>query len=321
MTRVTSQLSLFLAFTAIAATVTACASAASSAGGQRSAASGSLPPIHAVPTANFAQVAATLPLTAYALSVQDLATIRNASDVLIQRCMQAKGFAYPVTLASAGAPSPVGEPYGITSASQATKYGYAQPGSVSTSSGSTPAGGSDPAASSKLPNLTQLQQQHGPAYIAALFGTTTGATGTTSANACINANKALFRQSSQTSSDLNLVGELTTQSEQLTESDQRVSKAERVWSSCMKSKGFNFATPMAAQAAAWPTTPDSSEIATAVADVRCKARTQLPGIWLAVEAAYQRRLISGSESQLAELRIELQAEVSLAASLLRGKQG
>jgi hypothetical protein len=318
MNRVTSQLTVVISLTAMAATVTACASGAGASGSNHTAASGTAPAIRAVPTANYALAAATLPLTAYALSNQDLATIRNASNVLIQRCMESKGFTYPVTVTPAGAPPPVSEPYGLVSAADAASYGYSQPGSAGTGSAST---GSGPAAGSKLPNLTELEQKHGQAYIAALFGTTSGETGTTSANACINANKALFSHGPQASSDLNLVGELTTQSEQLTESDKRVSQVERAWSLCMKSDGFDFATPMAAAAAAWPATPDSTEIATAIADVRCKSKTNLPGVWLAVEAAYQRRLISSNESQLAELRIELRAEIDRAASLLRGRQG
>jgi|SRR5580658_8432274 hypothetical protein len=322
---VSAQLTPLVSLIALATTVAACASAGSfSAGGHRPA-DGGAPAIRAVPTTDYALAAATLPLTAYALSQQDLLTIRNAGDILVQRCMQAKGFAYPVTLASSQPAPQTSEPYGITSATQAASYGYTQPGSSSTGSDGTGSdgtgsGSTGPAASSKLPSLTQLQQQHGLAYIQALFGNTNVATGTTQANACINANKPLFDHGSQATSDLDLVGELTTQSEQLTESDSRVVEVERAWARCMKSKGFDFATPMAAQAAAWPSAPDSTEIATTEADVQCKTKTNLPGIWLAVEAAYQRRLISGNESQIAELRIELQAEVERAAALLRGKQ-
>jgi hypothetical protein len=293
----------------MAAGVTACASAASSPAAGRGAPSP--PPLGTVPTSGYTQAAAALPLAAYRLSEQDLTAIRNADEILIQRCMESKGFAYPVTLSSAGYALPANEPYGITDEAQAAARGYAQPGS----------GGLDPADGNGLPSLTQLQQEHGAAYVQALFGNTDEAGGSQQASGCINANKQLLSGGPQAHSDLSLAGELTTQSEQLTESDPRVRAVERAWQGCMKSKGFSFATPMQAQAASWPAEPDATEIATATADVQCKTSTNLPGTWLAVEAAYQRSLISSHESQLAELNLELQAEVQRATTLLDGKQG
>lgn len=313
-------LSLTLAIVAIGAT--ACGSAANSPGTRRP--TPALPPLGTVPTTAYAQAAAGLPLAAYTLSQQDLTAIRNAGDILIQRCMQSKGFAYPVTLTSTAAAPPEIEPYGITDKSQAATYGYAQPASDGSGSpaSASPAGVTRPAQGNGLPSLSQLQQRYGTAYVQALFGNTdVTAGGSQGDSACVNANRQLFAGGPQAQADLNLAGELTDQSEQLTEADPRVRAVERSWQRCMKSRGFNFASPMAAEAAAWPAEPDLTEIATATADVQCKMSTNLPGIWLAVEAAYQHSLISSHESQLAQLNLELQAEVQRAKTLLSGEQG
>jgi hypothetical protein len=65
------------------------------------------------------------------------------------------------------------------------------------------------------------------------------------------------------------------------------------WSRCMKTAGYDFPTPLEVESPAWslhgPVT--EAEIATAVADVRCKQQTNLIGIWFAVESDYENQII------------------------------
>ena len=64
-------------------------------------------------------------------------------------------------------------------------------------------------------------------------------------------------------------------------------------------------------------TPTPAEIATAVADVRCKTQTNLVNTWLTVEAAYQAALISQNLTALARLQASFGRLLSRAETLLR----
>ena len=57
-------------------------------------------------------------------------------------------------------------------------------------------------------------------------------------------------------------------------------------------------------------------MATAVADVSCKARTDLPNTWLTVEAAYQRALIAQNLTALSQLQANFGSLLRRAEALL-----
>jgi len=77
---------------------------------------------------------------------------------------------------------------------------------------------------------------------------------------------------------------------------------ERAWSRCMAQRGYSYHTPLEAEQHNWPSTPSVGEVATAVADVSCKTRTDLPNTWLTVEAAYQRALIAQNLTALSRFQ-------------------
>jgi len=98
------------------------------------------------------------------------------------------------------------------------------------------------------------------------------------------------------------------------------------WAACMKGKGFAYPNPWAAytspkwkaSAAGAPArgTPHSSEeIATAAADVECKLSTNLVGVAVAVEIAYDRRYIAAHTSQLTTFERRLGDQPRTAARL------
>jgi hypothetical protein len=80
--------------------------------------------------------------------------------------------------------------------------------------------------------------------------------------------------------------------------DPRVKKVFSAWSACMDSRGFRMSTPLDEVPTANAAAPSRREIAQARADVACKARTNLVGVWFAVESAYQRALIAEHVEQL-----------------------
>ena len=88
--------------------------------------------------------------------------------------------------------------------------------------------------------------------------------------------------------------------------DSRVKAVTLQWHDCMRRAGFSYASPQQASAdPAWQHKTTAREIATAQADVTCKQQTNLLGIGLTVQAAYEQQLIDRNAAALAPLRTRL----------------
>lgn len=241
-----------------------------------------------------------LPLDAFtAETAQETQALKRAVQILVQRCMSTRGFSYAPTPAgqddtSAG-PQARMEVYGITDLTQAQRLGYARAGQNTANAASGGAGG--------LPMLNDLLAQHGNAWVVAMFGAVPPATpGPGQPAGCVNAGPAKLYDDAYGKVDRSIVGELADQASSQTQADARVLAVERAWSGCMSGRGFQFGNPMQAAARQWPTPPSADEIATAVADVTCKQNVNLPGVWLAVEAGYQRELIERNAAALTDFQ-------------------
>jgi hypothetical protein len=112
------------------------------------------------------------------------------------------------------------------------------------------------------------------------------------------------------------VPQLAFQAASWTESDPRVTAVVRAWAGCMASHGYRYSQPVKAALHAWPKRPSRAEIATAVADVRCKRQVNLARIWLAVEAAYQQALVGQNLTQLSQIQASYGGVLQRAAALL-----
>jgi hypothetical protein len=112
--------------------------------------------------------------------------------------------------------------------------------------------------------------------------------------------------------DTGFVSRLVSQVGDQAEADQRVGDAFSAWSSCLREAGFDYRDPWTANNdPAWQRTEISTEeIATATADVRCKQRVNLIGIWYAVEVAYQKQAIEKHGDELDRIRDQLRAQVT-----------
>ena len=91
----------------------------------------------------------------------------------------------------------------------------------------------------------------------------------------------------------------------------------------MAGRHYQYGTPSQAERHHWPSSPTKREIATAVADVACKAQTNYLNTWLAVEAAYQQALIGRNVAALSQLQTSFapllrRAESALTAPTLPG---
>ncbi|TWP47592.1 hypothetical protein FKR81_32050 [Lentzea tibetensis] len=110
------------------------------------------------------------------------------------------------------------------------------------------------------------------------------------------------------------------QSFALTRQDSRVTAAFARWASCMQDKGFRYPDPpTAANDPRWRTErPSPQETATAVADVDCKLRTNVAGVMLAVETAYQQRLADENAGALAAVMAYADRELAIARQVVQG---
>jgi len=81
--------------------------------------------------------------------------------------------------------------------------------------------------------------------------------------------------------------------------DPRYQSVVRAWSKCMSSNGFDFSDPFSAMNNAAASPPDHARsIAMAQSDITCKNRTNLVGVAVAVDSAYQSTYIAAHLTQL-----------------------
>lgn len=270
-----------------------------------------------VPPAGSRQ-AIVLPLEAYeqvASLAQD--TGLAAFDLLVQRCMQAKGFSYDV------APQPSdslaqlraveNQPAGLTSQAQAQAHGYGKPGEPYVPSGREGLS----VFSLDLPRGMPMQalSKH-PAWARALLGGfypgapySAGLGG-----GCYQTVQAQLTRGISRLTDP--VPGLAAQAAQWAQSAPRVLAAQSSWSRCMAARGYRYQTPLEPVTHHWPKAPTPAEIATAAADVFCKAQVNLPSTVLAIEAAYQRTLLSQNLPAFTRLQTGFRRLLQRAENLL-----
>jgi hypothetical protein len=83
-------------------------------------------------------------------------------------------------------------------------------------------------------------------------------------------------------------------------SDPRLKETIAAWRSCLKARGYSYATPFQAENTTagrrgidgyFHTNPTALERSTATADATCRVKVNLLGMWVATESAYQNQLI------------------------------
>ncbi|MBM9504147.1 hypothetical protein [Actinacidiphila acididurans] len=110
--------------------------------------------------------------------------------------------------------------------------------------------------------------------------------------------------------------------------DPRMVGANAEWSRCMKSKGFGYASPGAAYfdrkwrsvprpgAVPVPLTHTREEIATVTADLDCKLSTNLMGVAVAVETAYDKQYIGSHAAALSAFTRSLDDRLAKAQRII-----
>jgi hypothetical protein len=244
-----------------------------------------------------------MPLEAYqAISTQQQVALADASTLLVQHCMAARGFedtsstSPPLSsVATLGQVEAAGA--GLTSITQARTFGFARPKNAGSGQSGLQIIGFVSAAG------FGQSLKAGRAYAEALYGFGPGiGSGPGGHLGCLQqASKQVYGQ---------LFGEpvpdpvpqIAEQAVSYTRTDPRIRAVDRAWSACMARHFYHYANPRQVEGRRWKSPPNKAEIATAVADVACKAQVNLLNTWLAVEAAYQQALIGQNLATLSQLQ-------------------
>ncbi|MFB7928671.1 hypothetical protein ACFC4C_06140 [Streptomyces sp. NPDC056039] len=217
--------------------------------------------------------------------------------------MKAKGYTWPARLEQLGAARSANERrYGVTDPEAVRVYGYqlAPPPGVTT-------GQLAEEARQEKKRKTLMTDEVTEAYTGRAGTKTTSRTGGCRGEALIQLGLPSHGEA------LDAVDLAQQQGWKRTEADGRAKAANAGWSACMKKAGPTYANPHAAAGdPAWwgrsegdPTAPRKAgarEIATAVADVKCKQQVDYVQVWQSVETAYQNKIIKVNERELEEVR-------------------
>ncbi|MFF7052425.1 hypothetical protein ACFY94_29155 [Streptomyces griseorubiginosus] len=288
--------------------LTGCASHESSAGDPSSAspsAPGSIPRPSAPAGASYTF---RLPLAVYSYSDADYAVIRSAEQVLARDCMKDFGLSYR----PAKNPAPVeaqDRRYGLTDRASAERYGYRVP----------------PRPEAPKAKLTEDQ-------IKVLYGNRSAPAAAVKNSelryrgrkvpdeGCLGAAVLGFRKPYEDETGAEVASRISTASY---ENSQKVPEVRAVfgkWSSCMKQKGYDYASPMAAMAAPAFVRGKVSAVEkdTAEADVSCKERTGLADVWFAAESSIQKDMIEAEAEALRRLGELHEKKLRAARKILAG---
>ncbi|MEV0391120.1 hypothetical protein [Nonomuraea sp. NPDC050643] len=237
-----------------------------------------------------------LPLDDYQHSPTQGLTVTNAYRVHLIRCARRHGRTLPIT----SSPRPLVGPrtwmerrYGLTDPADAAAYGYGL-------------GPRDPA--HQPPESPVLD----PASIAVITGTGDEAP----PGGCQEQTRKALAMA-PAGADPALPQRLSRISFQRSRTDPRVRAAVEAWSDCMRAAGHAYATPFDPIAdPAFRDGTSEKELATARTDLACKKRTDLVGVWLSVESAYQRTMIAQNATALQGARRANQTTLRLAQETL-----
>jgi hypothetical protein len=238
-----------------------------------------------------------LPLDAYSFSDAELYTISDAEDALIAQCLHGKGYTWDLIKRPTDAPDLRNRRrYGVIEAKIA-QFGYHVPTGLLT------------------PISLERAYDHQDRTLSdsakeAAFGANgCGHQAAKALGADDDFDQALLVQSSRSS----LYGSLE---------EPPVATALKSWRDCMHQAGFEYQDPLAAMSdPKWSSSeaaagPSKQEIATAVADVTCKDKSDLVGTWHAAEIPFQDRAVKQHSSYFTKLRTDMNEQLDAARAVL-----
>jgi hypothetical protein len=238
----------------------------------------------------------SLPVEDYLLKNDEHSEILYASKLLVRQCMARFGFDYAVDPAWKPPVDPKGDAanmarrYGITDAKTAARYGYHLPENTlpPAPAGAQPMSdaernvflGDTPRTDNSSTNSKQYKGQKIPAH---------GCSG----DAQRKLGKGLEERLPESINDASFQQSMAT---------PQVTAVFRSWSDCMRKSGYTFSSPLQPLRSRLSASPSAAEIHMAESDVACKQRTNLVGVWVAVESVIQKSLIEKNQEALTQVR-------------------
>ncbi|MGY0487264.1 hypothetical protein [Streptomyces sp. WG-D5] len=306
-----------IAFGGIAAVlaVTGCDSSSGSDGSGGATGSGA-PRTAAVP-----KLASTtdksLPVEAYMYTKDQTDQLNNAVVTLRQDCMKDFGFPYQDQKAQGMyQPKSITQfRYGMTDADEVAVHGYKPAGSEKKVVKPAPLKLS-PAATTALTGTEDANVK--PGSTEAKGGQDINGKKVPAGGCIGQANRKLGATSAQGFGDAPVVVKVNTDSWAKSYNDKRVRAVFTKWSACMKEKGYTYADPMkASDDPQWQktTTATPREQQVASADVACKRKYNVLGVWYAVDVAYQKQMIEQNAEALDDVKKRMDKQLKLAADL------
>ena len=281
------------------------------------------PPVTSTPTI-LDPVGLTLPVEAYLYTARQSDELQAANNAFVTQCMRGFGFDYsaPQTSTAGGTQTSANTAhrYGVVDAQQVARLGYHPP---------IAADGGKPAAPA-LDATMQLVLTGGQGSITSIAdldrksGSGQSYQGRPIPNhGCVGEAYRKLLANGGTPGDPDVSAEIDGQSLSRSISDPRVVAVFREWSGCMKSKGFSYGMPFDPVNDRRFNTPAPSadEIATAQADVSCKQRYNVVGVWFAVDSALQEQAIEHNAQQLSDVKTGMDQELRTAAAILGSPAG
>ncbi|MFE6746204.1 hypothetical protein ACFVGM_10155 [Kitasatospora purpeofusca] len=253
----------------------------------------------------------TLPIEAYLLSGEQFRQLDAAQGVLVTRCVRGFGLDYSAPVPTAPATTQTSHRYDPVELSDVSTNGYHSP---------DPDRGKKPGAAPSLsPDLTTvLGAGLGPDGRPAP-GTATEYRGKRlPSGGCIADAQRQLTARGGTGRDSDVAVGVNYEGFERSRQDPRVGAVFQDWSRCMAERGYSYGTPGdALKDPRWgnTATPSAEEIATATADVECKARVNVVGVWFTVESAYEQELIRLKQPELTGAKAANDAMLAVAASV------
>ncbi|WP_329359251.1 hypothetical protein [Streptomyces sp. NBC_01483] len=265
-----------------------------------------------------------LPIEDYLLTPLHAVEADWIRSVLVSSCMRRFGFAYPAGVrptANGTAVDPytiMFRRYGVTEAQSVRIWGYHVPrGSGIAEKSHTVAQRKRTSSADEVRTLTGTDPStNSPAKAYAGRRIPSGGCAGESDSAVHHYSGTL--EGSEYAGD-KITSEIKEKSFAESMADSRVRAVLARWSACMKAHGYRFADPL--RAADLPSMgapePTSAEIVQAETDVACKAKTNVVGVWFAVESAYQRSEIKTNSEKLGEVKEQRKVEAADIQRLFR----
>ncbi|SHN22550.1 hypothetical protein [Actinacidiphila paucisporea] len=250
----------------------------------------------------------SLPIEAYLVPPENYTQMLRADAELVRQCMARYGFEYtPPDFSgpeSSLSPTNMSRRYGVADLSSVGTYGYHKPQTKTTRK---------PAASRPMSESARLvflgdSPGSGFEHKSQVYQGRNVPKGGCSGEAQRKLGAGLNER---------LAEDINDASYQQSLANPTVLASFTKWSACMKQSGYSLSTPAQAPGFTLPEAPTAAEIQQAKADVTCKTRTNIVGVWFTVESAIQQGLIARNEEALTDLKVAEQSTLKKAGQVLQ----